>query len=283
MPSSSSSARQALDTLAFRLRGLRLDAGLTGRDLATLANWHSSKVSKIEHSRQTPSAEDIRLWCLSCNAVDQIDELVHALQTAEGMFVQWQQLERDGLRRAQESVLPIWERTMHFRIYSSWLIPGPLQTQSYIRAILGRVKHMRHLDDDIEDAIRVRLDKQAVIHQKQRRFAIILEESVLQYPIGGSRVMVDQLGYLLSVATLPAVSLGIIPLGADRSLVGPAEGFWMFDDKEVTVELVSGHLTVTQSREVAAYGHRFSALASLAVYGNKARPLIARALSLLES
>jgi helix-turn-helix protein len=47
MPSPSSSARQALEALGGQLRELRLEAGLTGRDLGRLAGWHSSKVSKL--------------------------------------------------------------------------------------------------------------------------------------------------------------------------------------------------------------------------------------------
>jgi transcriptional regulator with XRE-family HTH domain len=31
-------------------------------DLARRAGWPRSKVSKIEHARQTPTADDIRVW-----------------------------------------------------------------------------------------------------------------------------------------------------------------------------------------------------------------------------
>ena len=53
------------------------------------------------------------------------------LRTVEDMFVEWRRMERTGLRRAQEAVLPLWERTRLFRAYSSWLIPGAVQTRAY--------------------------------------------------------------------------------------------------------------------------------------------------------
>lgn len=58
---SSSSARAALEALGQRLREIRIDAGLTGRDLARLAGWHSSKVSKIEYARQVPTVDSLSI------------------------------------------------------------------------------------------------------------------------------------------------------------------------------------------------------------------------------
>ncbi|WP_436762867.1 helix-turn-helix domain-containing protein [Streptosporangium sp. V21-05] len=282
MRSSSSSAHKALEALGVKLRGIRLDAGLSGRALGHLTGWHSSKVSKIEHGRQTPTADDIRAWCEQCGAGDQIADLVASLRAVEGMFVEWRQMERTGLRLAQESVLPLWERTRHFRIYSPRMVPGPLQTRAYITAVLTAIMRRRSLPDDVDAAVQVRVDKQNVVREGARRFAVLLEENVLSHPIGGSETMAGQLGHLLTAGALPAVSLGVIPLGTDRSNIWPVEGFWMFDDAEVTVELVSGHLTITQPREIALYDGVFAALAELAVYGSDARALITSAVAALD-
>ncbi|RKR91451.1 helix-turn-helix protein [Micromonospora pisi] len=279
----SSSAQQLIEALGARLRELRLDAGLSGRDLAGLAGWHSSKISKIEHGKQTPSADDLRAWCRHCGADDQATDLVASLRAAEGMFVEWRRMERAGLRLAQESVVPLWERTQRYRIYSSWIVPGPLQTRAYITAALSSIMVRRDLPDDIEAAVQVRVDKQRVVHEGDRRFACLLEESVLRTPLGGPDAMAGQLGHLLAVGSLPSVSLGIIPHGVDRFACWPSESFIMFDDAEVAVELVSGHLTVTQPREVAMYADTFSRLASLAVHGAAARALITSAIDALDA
>jgi hypothetical protein len=63
--------------------------------------------------------------------------------------------------------------------------------------------------------------------------------------------MAAQLGHLLVIAALPNVSLGIVPARPDREATWIVESFWMFDDQQVMVELVSGHLTITQPREIA--------------------------------
>ena len=47
-------------TEASALGEIRQDAALTGRALARLCGWHESKVSRIEHAKTAPSADDIR-------------------------------------------------------------------------------------------------------------------------------------------------------------------------------------------------------------------------------
>jgi transcriptional regulator with XRE-family HTH domain len=282
MGSPSSSAQQARQALGNRLREIRTDAGLTGRDLAALAGWHSSKVSKIEFGKQNATPDDIRVWCRHAGATAQTDDLLASLRAVDDMFVEWHRMERTGLRAAQEAVVPLWERTRRFRIYSSWVIPGPLQTAAYIRAILTDIMRRRDIVDDVDDAVRVRVEKQHVIHEGDHTFAIVLEESVLRYAIGGPEVMAAQLGHLLSVGALPSVSLGIIPLAADRSRMWPVEPFWMFDDGLARVELVSGHLSITTPGELAMYADTFAELSEQAVHGPAARNLISAAIAALD-
>lgn len=281
VPSLSSSAQQARELLGQRLREIRLDSGLTARDLGKRAGWHPSKVSKIEYARRAPSAADIRLWCECCEAEDQSADLIASLRAVEGMFIEWRRMERTGLRVAQEVVAPLFVRTRLFRVYDSWLVPGPLQTRSYTAAVLEGLARSRGIPDDVEAAVSVRVDRTRVLRERQHRFAVVLEEPVLRYRLGGCAVMADQLSHLLEIALLPSVSVGIIPAQIDRPR-SPVEGFWIFDEARVNVELVSGWLTVTQPHEVALYARTFGELHALAVYGADARALIASAMRALD-
>ena len=281
LPPPSSSAWQARQALAARLGEIRTDAGLTGRALAALCGWHESKVSRIEHARTAPSADDIRAWCQYCGAPDETHELLAFLRSVEDMFVEWRRMERAGLKRAQEAVLPLWERTRIFRAYSSWLIPGAVQTPAYTKAILRAIAARRDLPDDTDEAAAVRADRLRLLREGDHRFFVVVEESVLRNVIGGADVMAGQLGHLITVASLPSVSLGIIPMGLERDVIWPVEDFWVFDDRQVNVELVSGWLTLTQPREIAIYAKAFSDLSDLAVRGAQARALITAAIDAL--
>lgn len=280
MTSPSSSVQEARKALGRRLSEIRNEAGLTKRALAALLGWHESKCSRFESGTRSPSERDLRDWATACGAQGAAEDLVTTARGIEGMYVEWRKMERTGLKRAQESVLPLWERTQRFRIYSPWLIPGPVQTASYITALLTSIRDRRGLVDDVPAAVKVRVDEQKVVYGNHT-FAILLEESVLRYRIGGTDVMAGQLGYLLSAMALPSVSIGIIPQGADRSRLWPVEGFFLYDDETVNVELVSAHLTVVQSHELAMYAKTFSELAELAVYGSAARELITAAIESL--
>jgi transcriptional regulator with XRE-family HTH domain len=279
--SASSSAQQARQTLADRLRELRVDAGLSALALAAAAGWDRTKISQIEHARRSPSAGDIRTWCRLCQADERAEDLVESLRAARGMWVQWQRMERTGLRRSQEAVQPLFERTRMFRAYSSWVMPGLFQTGGYTRAILRAVATRRGLIDDVDAAVTVRMRRQRVLRDGGRTFAFLVEESVLRAGVGGPQVMAAQLAHLAGVAALPTVSLGVVPATPDRGAARPVEDFWIFDSEQVSVELVSGYLTITQPREVAMYAQVFAGLAEIAVYGQRARRLVEEAAATL--
>jgi transcriptional regulator with XRE-family HTH domain len=281
LPPSSSSAWQARQALGIRLGGIRKDADLTGRALSLLCGWHESKVSRIEHGRTAPSPDDIRLWCQHCGAAGETADLLASLRSVEDMFVEWRRMERTGLKRAQQAVLPLWERTRIFRAYSSWLIPGAVQTAAYTTAALRAIAARRNLPDDTDEAAAVRADRLRLLREGDHRFLIVIEESVLRTVIGGPDVMAGQLGHLITVASLPSVSLSIIPMGIGRDVMWPAEDFWIFDTTQVNVELISGWLTLTQPREIAMYGKAFSDLTDLGVRGAQARALITKAIDAL--
>ncbi|WP_341483287.1 Scr1 family TA system antitoxin-like transcriptional regulator [Streptomyces tubbatahanensis] len=100
--------------------------------------------------------------------------------------------------------------------------------------------------------------------------------------MGSSEVMAAQLGHLLSVMSLPSVSLGVIPFGAPR-LVWPLETFTVFDCERVHVETLSAAIKETQPSDVALYLRAFRALRSTAVHGARARDLITSAVDLLSA
>ncbi|MEV0256398.1 helix-turn-helix transcriptional regulator [Streptomyces sp. NPDC050732] len=272
----SSSVQQARQALADRLRELVRDAGLDGKDLAALCGWHPSKVSRISRAKTQPNADDIRAWCQACGAEDQAEDLIASLRAVEGMWVSWRRMERTGLRRAQEAVLPLYERTAHFRAYSPNFVPGLIQTYGYTEDVLRAVQRRRVAVDDVADAVASRMERQHVLDDGQKRFAFLVEESVLGNALGDADTQAEQLDRLLTAGTAPNVSLGVVPTRLGRPRM-PVEGFWIFDTAQVNVELVSGHLTITQPSEVKAYADTFATLADMAVYGDKARALITRA------
>ncbi|MFF3245049.1 helix-turn-helix domain-containing protein [Streptomyces sp. NPDC002870] len=278
--SASSSVQSARAALAERLREVRLDAGITKRELAARCGWHESKSSRIESAKTPPSDADIRLWCLACGADRQAPDLIAANRQADYMYVQWRRLQRTGLKRLQQASLPLYKRTKHFKVYCSNVVPGFLQTPGYATVLLRAIATFRGLPDDVAEAVSARMDRSRLVREGNRRFAIVMEETVLRYRIGDAGMMAGQLGSLLSVMDLPSVSLGVIPAGAERSM-WPIETFTVFDDERVHHEPLSASVKITAPDEVVQYLKAFSALHQQAVYGAEARALIVKAIEAL--
>ncbi|MFJ3218110.1 helix-turn-helix domain-containing protein [Kitasatospora sp. NPDC086801] len=278
--SPSSSAQEARLAVAARLREIMLDAGLLGQELATLCGWNSSKTSRIINAKTAPSDKDIRAWCRACGADDQAEDLIAANRAVDSMYVEWRRLTRTGLRRLQESAVPLYERTRHFRSYSSRVVPGVLQTEAYATALLATVADFRRTPNDVAEAVKARLARSRVIRTGHHRFAILVEESVLYYRLGGVETMTEQLKHLLAVMSLPAVSFGVIPFTAARTM-WPVETFNVFDDAEAGAELLSAQVTLTVPSEVGLYVQAFDRLMGFAVHGAQVRNLITRAIDSL--
>ncbi|RFU43231.1 XRE family transcriptional regulator [Actinomadura logoneensis] len=283
MPSSSSSsAQQARQALADQLREVRQAAGLSAKELARRAGWHgNSKVSKIEHGARPASIADVSTWCAVCGvSPERTAELLAEQRSAAGMWLTYQRLNRAGLKRAQQSVRPVYERASLIRSYQARTFPGLIQTAAFTTTTLEQVRLRQGVPlDDVAAAVAERMDRQQLLRRPGRRFIFILEEAVLRYRLAGPAAHAEQLGHLLEVMSMPAVSLGIIPLDADRVRARPAEGFLIFDEDQVSVELVSGYLRLAQPAEVNAYAREFAGLEKAAVYGRSARELVAAALA----
>lgn len=278
--SPSSSAQAAREAVAQRLRDLRREAGLTVVSLAAECGWHYSKTSRIENALTGPSANDIRAWCKATRTEDQAQDLVVQSISAEAMYRQWRHQVRAGLRHIQDSRVRGYRDTELFRLYSSGLVPGLLQTEGYAVAVLGIAASFHDLPDDSGEAAHARVERSRIIHEPGHRFIVVIEEAVLYCQVAEPDAMAAQLGYLLTAGALPAVSLGILPMAARRAH-WPEETFHIYDDRLVSVELVSAEVNVTQPGEIAQYLKTFERLRDMAVYGAEARALVVKAIEAL--
>ncbi|WP_216900978.1 helix-turn-helix domain-containing protein [Nocardia alni] len=272
-------AKEAREAFGERLRNLRKDAGLTGRQLSELAGWHSSKVSKIEYGRQTPTDDDVRVWCIHTNSGDQVPDLIANLRNVETAYLEQKRMR---LPHRQKHSIATEAKTSLMRWYEPMVVPGLLQTPPYAEAILRMV--LDFYDDppgDLEPSLAARLERQQVLYRGNHRFYFIIAEQVLHTPVGDPDTMLEQMDRLLTAMSLPRVVLGIMPTTADYRT--PVNNFIMFDTRMVQVETISAALTITQPSEIALYDKAFHRLKDLAVHGQDARTMIAAAMDELRS
>lgn len=273
-------AQQAREALGLRLRDLRRDAGLTGRELAAAAGWYDSKVSKIEHGTQNPAEADIRTWCRLTGSTGQIPDLIATVRSIETMYVELRRQLRAGTAPRQRSITESEQKSSLLRGFQIFVIPGLFQTPEYAALRLAEGIEFLRLTNDMDAGVQARLERQQVLYRGDRRLHVVLCEAALTAGLAPPDIMLGQLDRLLTVSGLPRVRLGII--AARAPMYPPMSAFWIHDERLVLVETFTAELTINQPREVALYVKAFDRLAGSAVYGHQARALIAAAISTLE-
>lgn len=262
------------------LKELRLDAQLTGRQLAAQLDWQASKISKIEGGKQTPSEDDVRAWCEATHRPEKPASLIASLRAMETLYGEWRRQLRLGTASRQKSWAEMEAQTKHFRVFESVLIPGLLQTSEYARLRLSQVIAFHDIPDDLEDGVATRMRRQEVLYGRDKSFHFVILEAALRLGMAPSDIMLDQLERLTALSFMPRLRLGIVPLSAPLPFA-PQHGFWIFDDRAVHVETVAAELTLTLPDEVAQYERLFDWFANTAQYGQHARQIIMNSMATL--
>ncbi len=237
---------------------------------------HFTKVSRVEHGRQTPTDAEIRAWCSACDAKDEAPGLISQARQVDSLYREWRRQARTGLRRLQEDMATLYDRTRLFRVHEHWSIPGLLQTAAYSIASMAYWAQLLDLPDDREEATAARLTRQRILREGDHRFVFLLAEQTLRTRVCSAEAMLEQLDRVMAAIALPNVSIGIIP--AEAGLGAHTQtAFWIFDERLVKVETLTAALDISRPEEVHIYLTVFEQMARAAVYGDAARSLILRA------
>lgn len=276
------SVHEARRALGQRLRELRQQAGLTGRQVAESLSWPASKVSKLENGRQKPTGDDIRAWTGITRAEGEAGPLLASLRALEVQYAEWQRQLKAGLRLRQDEIADLDAKTRLFRAFEPTFIPGLLQTAEYAHARFTQSVTVFKVPSDIDEAVRTRVRRQEILYRPDKRFHFVLTEATLRYRLCAPEVMLGQLDRLVTFAALPNVQLGII--GFETAyVVAPAHGFWLFDSDRVMVETFSAGLNLAQPQEINLYTRIFDQMAAIASYGRAARAIVTRVIDDLVS
>jgi len=264
---------EARHALGKRLRELRTAATLSGKELAEALSWPPSKVSKIENGKQTPTDDDVRAWTRTTNAEKQTASLLAALHTLELQHAEWNRLLKAGMKSHQGSLAQQDEKTKLYRGFENTVIPGLLQTPDYARARFAQVVMVHKVPNDINEAVRVRMQRQEMLYRPDKRFHFVLTEAALRYRLVSVDVMMAQLDRLMALSSMRNIRLGVIDFKT-QYVTDPRHGFWLLDNDLVRIETYSAELNLRQPQEIELYGSVFEQLAAVASYGGTARAII---------
>lgn len=266
---------EARNALGKRLRELRVAAKLSGKELAESLSWVGSKVSKIENGKQTPTDDDIKHWTRATKSEDQTASLLAALHNLELQHAEWQRVLKAGMKFHQLTLSQLDERTKFYRRFENTVIPGLTQTPEYARARFAQVVMVHKVPNDINEAVKARMQRQEMLYRPDKRFHFVITEAALRYRLVGRDIMIGQLDRLMAMTSMRNVKLGIIDFKT-QYVTDPRHGFWVYDDHLVQFESYSAEINLRQPQEVELYTGIFEHLAAVASYGSEARAVISR-------
>jgi transcriptional regulator with XRE-family HTH domain len=209
--------------LGKRLADLREKAGLSYEQAAAALDVTHATIRRMEKAEvglKLPYVEKL----LSTYGVVAEDEV-------EGFLALTREANRPGWWHRYRDVLPEWfsafvslEGEAHvIRAYEPHYVPGLLQTEAYVRAVL-RAGLPHAAEDVIERGVALRMERQALLTRDNPPLLwVVMDETVLRRPIGGPEVMRGQIDRLVEAAALPNVRLQVMPFaaGPHPAMYGP--------------------------------------------------------------
>jgi len=127
---------------------------------------------------------------------------------------------------------------------------------------------------DTTTAIGLKLERQAILHDRARHFEFLLTESALRWQLCEPSVMAVQLDRLISLSRLPNIRVGVLPFGVPVG-DGPYHTFVIYDDHIVTIELFTGQLVLRDPKDIDHYHALASFFGGQALWKDAARDFIA--------
>jgi transcriptional regulator with XRE-family HTH domain len=243
-----------------RLRRLRTDMGLSREEAAEAIRASEWKIHRLENGQVGFKERDLvdLLERYEVTDPDEIEELLAMAREAN----------TPGWWQRYGDVLPQWFRTYVdlesaaalIRTYEGQYVPGLLQTDDYMRAVVQGA-HLEETSDELGRRVRLRMARQTVLTREHPpRLWAVVDEAALRRPVGGPGVMKGQVQRLLDVAEQPNVTLQILPLdvGAHPAMVG-SFSVLRFPDEELPDVVYLEHLTgatyLNKPEDVGQYLH----------------------------
>ena len=197
--------------LGSQLRRFRETAGVTPEQAAYEIRASRSKISRMEHGRVGFKGRDVNDLLTLYG--------VHDEQIRTRMLAFAEQASTPGWWSKYDDVLPDWFEAFLglegaasvIRTFELQFVYGLFQTEDYARAVtlLGNKTASA---EEIDRRVSVRLKRQAVLAGPDPpQVWSVMDEAVLRRPVGGRTVMRAQLAHLIDVASLPRLTLQVVP------------------------------------------------------------------------
>jgi transcriptional regulator with XRE-family HTH domain len=204
--------------LGIELRQLREDAELTIEQVAARLEVSDSKISRIENGQVSATPRDVRdmaaLYGVTGQRMENLMQLARETREKPGWSEYSDLQPASAAYEAEASSILMFAPT---------IVPGLFQTPDYARAVLREILYDLPAGE-IERRVEFRMKRQARLAESTPpKLWAVIDEALLHRMIGDPLTMHHQIKSLVEEATLPHVTLQLLPFagGAHAGLDGP--------------------------------------------------------------
>ncbi|MEU7995932.1 helix-turn-helix transcriptional regulator [Micromonospora sp. NPDC049060] len=220
--------------LGAQLRRLRESSGVTREGAGWEIRASESKISRMELGRVGFKERDVAdlLTLYGVTASEEREALLKLARDANSPG--WWHRYGDVLPNWFQSYLGLEAAAALIRSYEVQFVPGLLQTREYARAVV-LLGHGRAAPAEIERRVALRMQRQRLLHRENPpQLWAVVDEAALRRPIGGPRVMREQVAALIEATKSPNIRLQVIPFAAGgHAAAGGAFTILRFGDREL--------------------------------------------------
>lgn len=247
---------ESLRALGAVLKVFRERAGLTQEGFASIMGYSVQTVASIEQGRRMPQpgylakAKEV---LKDFGVFDAMMQHITRQPSVASWFRAWAGIE--------DTAIALWS-------YEMRVIPGLLQTEGYMRALIRGVPPLM----DAEQADRFvagRLERRQLLFRKPLvSYSAVIEQSVLERWTGGIDVHREQLDSLISDAGAENIELQVMPLRQEvhAGLDGPLHLAETPDHRWIGyTEGQVGSILATEPKQVSALLQRYGIIRSQAL------------------
>ncbi|MBF6317255.1 helix-turn-helix domain-containing protein [Nocardia cyriacigeorgica] len=240
--------------LGSRLRRLRESCGVSREAAGDAIRGSHAKISWLELGRTGFKERDIRDLLTLYGVTDDDKREPYLDMARKANDPGWWQSYSDLLPAWFETYVGLEQAATTIRTYEAQFIPGLLQTADYARSVI-----MLGNDDETERRVAVRMRRQKILHRRAApTLWAVIDENALRRPVGGMKVLREQIQHLINVSDMPNVRIQVLPYSAGgHSAAGGPFSILRFPEPElpdiVYTEQLTSSLYMEKRHDVELY------------------------------
>jgi transcriptional regulator with XRE-family HTH domain len=250
--------------LGARLRRLREAAEVSRAEAGFAIRSSESKISRLELGRVSFKPRDVTdlLTMYGVTDLEKREAFLEMVKRSNepGWWHRYIDLVADWF----QDYLGLEESASRIQTWEQQFVPGLLQSEDYAKAIISH-GWSPMATQSVQRQVGMRMRRQALLGRPDPpKLWAVIDESVLHRPIGGRRVMLDEVEHLIELTKRPNITLQVVPYQFSGYAAEGSFTSLRFAEPElpdvVYIEHLNGALYLDKRSDTELYGRVFDRL-----------------------